>query len=63
MCENMDINEEIRKYKVRIKQLKKLKRMMKKSDRMKNRIYRPQPYFVFVDCIDAIIGLIKKEKS
>lgn len=57
----MNINEEIKKSKQKIKDLKKLKKLIKKNDRIKKIIYKPSPYFAFLELIYSLIDLVKKE--
>lgn len=56
-----EINNEIRKSKQKIKDLKKLKKMMKKNDRIRKIIYKPSPYFIFLELLYSLIDIVKKE--
>ena len=57
-----EINDEIRKSKQKIKDLKKLKKLMKKNDRIRKIIYKPSPYFVFLELLHELVDIVKKEK-
>ena len=56
-----EINNEIRKSKQKIKDLKKLKKMMKKNDRIRKIIYKPSPYFIFLELLYSLTDIVKKE--
>lgn len=42
------------KTKRKLKDIKKVKQMMKKADHMKNRLYKPPVHIVFTDMVDSV---------
>jgi len=54
-----EIDLEITKTKLKIKELKKLKKLVKKDNRLSKLVFKPHPYFAFQELMFAFIDLIK----
>ena len=55
-----DLDLEYIKAKQKVKDIRRLRRMQKKLNRLETKVHKPAPYFVFLDLVDTFLSLVQK---